>query len=257
MVAAAIGAVGAVAGAASSIAGASKGAAGSQQAADAQAAMYQQTRADLAPYTQAGVNNLGNLQTFANSGPYGPGGTNYLAMAEGQLPGQMTQAELEATPGYQFTRTQGLQAVQNAAAARGLGVSGAALRGAADYATGLANSTYKDQFAIQQQRFGNLVNLNQTQQGNVTNQWGRLYDVAKLGEAAGAATGVAGTALAGKEGNFLQTGGQSSGAGIAGVGNAIGGGLQNYLGSRQLEQLTGGAGTGGYGSGFVDNTSTF
>jgi hypothetical protein len=64
-------------------------------------------------------------------------------------PINMTQAELEATPGYQFTRNQGLKAVQNSAAARGLGSSGMAQRGAAEYATGLADQTWQNVYAQQ------------------------------------------------------------------------------------------------------------
>ena len=120
---------------------------------------------------------LPDLTSLATSGPYGPGGTNYLAMAGGEMPTvpqPMTQDQLEKTPGYQFTLNQGLKSVQSSAAARGLGVSGAALKGAATYATGLASSNYQQQFnnqqqlfQNQQQRFTNAINLNTTQQGNL------------------------------------------------------------------------------------------
>lgn len=63
------------------------------------------------------------------------------------LPINMTQEQLEATPGYQFTKNQGLKAVQNSAAARGLGSSGMAQRGAAEYVTGLADSTWQNVYA--------------------------------------------------------------------------------------------------------------
>ena len=150
----------------------------------------------------------------------------------------MTQAQLEQTPGYQFTKQQGLQAVQNSAAARGLGISGASMRGAADYATGLANRTYKDQFNLQQQRFADVVNLNTVQQGNLSNQFGRLYQTAALGENAGAATGTAGTAAAPHQGNFLQTAGQTQGAGITGIGSAANQGIGNYLGYNAFQNYT-------------------
>lgn len=57
------------------------------------------------------------------------------------------QNYLQKLPGYQFTLGQGLESVQNGFAARGLGTSGAALKGAANYATGLANNTYQSQVA--------------------------------------------------------------------------------------------------------------
>lgn len=66
-------------------------------------------------------------------------------------------------PGYQFTLDQGLKAVQNSAAAKGLGISGAALKGAADYTTGLTNSAYSNYldnyWKSQQARFGQAKEL--------------------------------------------------------------------------------------------------
>ena len=83
--------------------------------------------------------------------PYIDLGTRNIAAYESQLaylasPIEMDQATMEATPGYQFALSQGLKSTQNAAAAKGLGVSGAAMKGAGEYATGLANQTYKDRF---------------------------------------------------------------------------------------------------------------
>ena len=57
-----------------------------------------------------------------------------------------TMENLEKTPGYKFILDQGLKAVQNSYAAQGLGTSGAAMKGAADYAEGLASTTYQNQF---------------------------------------------------------------------------------------------------------------
>jgi hypothetical protein len=91
-------------------------------------------------------------------------------------PINMTQAQLEQTPGWQFTNYQGQKAVQNAASARGLGVSGAALKGAANFATGLADQTYKTQFDI--------ANTNQT------NAYNRLKSLVDVGENASAQTGT-------------------------------------------------------------------
>ncbi len=62
-----------------------------------------------------------------------------------------TMAQLAGTPGYQFALQQGLESTQNAAAARGLGVSGASLKAAGNYATGLAQQTYAQDAGIYQQ----------------------------------------------------------------------------------------------------------
>ncbi len=75
-------------------------------------------------------------------------GTNALTSNYDYLtkPFTMDQAALEATPGYKFALEQGLRAQQQSATTRGLGLSGAQLKGAADFATGLADQTYGNQF---------------------------------------------------------------------------------------------------------------
>ena len=75
--------------------------------------------------------------------------TSYSNMgqnAANSLAGGLSQSQLEATPGYQWNLAQGEQGVTNSAAARGLADSGAALKGAASYASGLADSTYQNQY---------------------------------------------------------------------------------------------------------------
>lgn len=211
-----------------SLFGSSQEANAAKQAANLAQQRYLTTRGDLAPYTAAGVNMLQPLQTLATSGPTG-GGPDYVSQAAAMQPGQMTEAQLQATPGYQFTLDQGLKAVQNSAAARGLGVSGASLKGAATYATGLADSTYKDQFAIAQQRFSDVLGLNAAQQGNLTNQFNRLSGVATLGENAGAQTGSIGANLANTSANMLNQAGIDTAAGTQGVGSAATSAAQSYL----------------------------
>src|SRR5207342_3689915 len=185
-------------------------------------------RSDLSPYMTAGIAPLNAANALAMGSPTG-GGPDYISMAYQNLPLRMTQAELEQTPGYQFTRDQGLKSIQSAAAARGLGVSGAAMKGAAEYSTGLANKTYSDQFNLAQKRFEDYVNLNQGQQGNLTNQFNRLSGMATLGANAAAGLGTQGQLAARAEGTFLNQAGQLQGSGMIGATNALSGGLNNYL----------------------------
>ena len=112
--------------------------AAAQQAAAATDARWQQARADLLPFLQGGYGAQTAVQNVTGTGP----GGNPLTAPYTRM---FTPADLEATPGYQFTRDQGLRAVQNGFAAKGLGRSGAAERGAARYVTGLANNTYLSQ----------------------------------------------------------------------------------------------------------------
>ena len=179
------------------------------------------------------------------SGPTG-GGRDYVGEAYANLPGQMTQAELEQTPGYQWNLAQGLKAVQGAAAARGLGVSGASLKGAGTYATGLADSTYKTQFDIGQKRFEDYLALNTGQQGNLTNQFNRVNALATLGQNAAAQTGTQGTALANQAGSYINQAGLAQAAGTQGVTNALTGAANNYLAYSQYNKLMDKVGTQGY-----------
>jgi hypothetical protein len=193
---------GAVVNAASTAWGASKAAdaqtSAAANAANAQMQMFRTTQRNLKPYQDAGKANLATLE----------GQLPYLTS-----PIKMDEATLEQTPGYQFTLRQGLKAVQNSAAARGLGVSGAAEKGAAEYATGLADKTYMDQF--------NLENINRS------NAFNRLKGLVDLGEsAAGGASQAAlttGSGIAGSDiaaGNATAAGYNAYGAG----GNIIGNG---------------------------------
>jgi hypothetical protein len=217
--------------------GAGQASAADQQAAQLQQQRYETTRSDLLPYNTAGQAVLPALNALATSGPTG-GGPDYVDLAyKNYLPPQMTQAQLEQTPGYQFQMSQGLKALQSANAAKGLGVSGAALKGAAQFATGLANNTYKDQFNIAQQRFADVSGLSPLQQAQLSGQYQRLQGTASLGENAAAQTGSTGASLAQSQGNALIAGGQANAAGTIGASNALTGGINNALGYYQLQQL--------------------
>lgn len=140
--------------------------------------MYNTTRSDLMPYQQTGQSANTSLNNLLSGNP------------------QTEMQQLQQLPGYQFTLNQGLQSVQSGAAARGLGSSGAALRGAADYTTGLADSTY-----------GNQVN--------------RLLSAAGLGESAAAQTGAFGTTTAQGIANNQVGAGNAAAAGDILTGNAL------------------------------------
>lgn len=162
---------------------------------------YDTTRADLAPYRDIGKVASTEL-------------TDQLPYLTSPI--ELTQDWLESTPGYQFTKTQGLKAVSNSAAARGLGVSGAALKGAANFATGLADTTYKTQFDV--------ANTNQT------NAYNRLKSLVDTGENAGAQTGVVGANAANTianvsvgAGNAQAAAANAQGAAVSKLGNDVGG----------------------------------
>ena len=273
----AAGAIGAVGSAVSSsnAAGAARSAANtqSQSAAAAsaqQAAQFQQTQNNLAPYNfngQLADNLLGqNLGNYANPNQNLISDANvnqnrqqsYVDQAQrqfdaasriGQGPGG--QAALEATPGYQFELAQGLQATQNSAAARGLGVSGAAMKGAADYATGLASKNYQQQFqdamaggqATQStaNQFGNLstaaLNTNAGYQGNLTNSYNKLLGITGMGESAATKTGDIGANSANAASSLSSSLGNAQGAAALGVGNALSSGINGATNAYAQGQL--------------------
>lgn len=243
MVAAAIIGTGVLA-AGTSLYGSSQAAGSADKAANLANERYGTTRGDLMPYNTTGYNALSGAYNLAGLGP-NAGGPDYISQAAGALPGTMTQAELESTPGYQFDLSQGLKAVQSSAAARGLGVSGASMKGAGAFATGLANKTYLDQFNVRQKRFEDFLNLNTGQQGNTTNAFNRLNSIATLGANAAAGLGTTGTALANQAGNYINQAGLADAAGVRGVGSAVTGAANNYLMYDAYKQGLN-PGTGGY-----------
>lgn len=197
---------------------------------------------------QAGRGPKPMLTDFAL--PYGsPGAANPFdspllkSYAPPTAPKMMTQDELERTPGYQFNMTQGLKAVQNSAARRGLGNSGAAYKGAANYATGLADSTYQQQFGNQQTLFGNQQQIYQDLINNQGLQFNKLSGIAGSGQNAAAGLGTIGANTAGNIGNNLIGAGNAAAGSYMNAANAVGGAanmVPNYLlTSKLLSKMNG------------------
>lgn len=198
----------AIIGGVSSIVGANAAADAQTSAVDkankTQMKMFNEAKGILSPYTDAGKTGINRLIEML------PGLTSPISM---------TQEDLEATPGYKFTLAQGLKSVQNNAAARGLGISGAAIKGGADYATGLSDSTYNT-------RFGQEVeNRNLILQA--------LMDSINPGVSAGSAlAGNAITTGSNVASNTIGAGNARAGADVA-TANAVGG-IGNSLVSSML-----------------------
>lgn len=180
-----------------------------QTATNAQLKMFDTAKSGLSPYMDEGADAMASLTKLITPN------------------GGVDMSTLEGLPGYQFDLTQGLKAVQNSASARGLGVSGAAEKGAARFATGLADTYFGNQFS-------------------------RLLGAAGVGEsAAGALAGTA-TNTGGQIGSNIIGAGNAVGGAATGSGNAIGAGGSNYLNFMLMSKLFGGGvggGAGMYGSG--------
>lgn len=225
-------------------------AAGAQEKAAQQASSTELQAAQLASQTQLGMFN--KLQ--GNLSPYMAAGGNANAALAAELPGlttplapiKMDEATLQKTPGYQFNLTQGLKSVQSAAAARGLGVSGAALKGAASYATGLADSTYQNQFNNAQTNWQNQNINRQFALNALTGQQAvgenAAAGVGNAGIATGSAIGANAIGAANSVGSNLLGAGNAAGAASIASGNAIGNSANSALQAYTLNNLLTGSG---------------
>lgn len=217
-----------------SILGAGANIFGAQSAADAQreatdkanALALQQQQKGLDAQKQYFDTGTKDLATIAGQGSEAY--KNLLtAIPDLVKPITMDQKTLEATPGYQFNLEQGIRGVNLSGV--GSGLSGAQAKAAAKYATGLADSTYQNQF--------NNANTNKTNAfnfllGATTPGVGAAGTYASAGTSAGNAalgnTQAVGNTLSG---NTIGAGNAQAAADIAtgkNVGNAISGAAGSY-----------------------------
>lgn len=219
---------GAVVGAASTVYASGKAADAQVQAANiaaqTQLRMYNQTRKDLEPYRKVGEDAYTMLQPKLKD------------LTDGV---SIDPNVLKDSDYYRFTESQGLKAAQNSAAARGLGKSGAALKGATSFAEGLATGTYKDAF--------NMAVTNQT------NTFNRLKSLIDTGQNASAQTGSAGTAAATGAANAQIGAGNAQAAGYNAMGGAVSNAANNIGGYAAYKGLYG----GGTGSGSYQYDNSF
>lgn len=185
-----------------SITGANKQAKAAQQAANTQAAasreatqiqkdMYDQTRADLMPYADAGRTALSQLM-----GEMGP---------DGYFNQTYTGQDIYSDPSYQFRLQQGQDAIQSSAAAKGGLLSGATLKALQGYGQDMASQEYQDAY--------NRFNADQT------NQYNRLSNLVGVGQNAAAQQGNYGAQTAQAVANNTMAGANAQAAGQIAAGN--------------------------------------
>ncbi len=208
---------------------------GAQSAAQTQANAATQNEGNvLAAGQQANAQDLGAigqanapLQSYVNLGNQASGSLSNLLTGLGN--GNAMNA-LQTMPGYQFELQQGLQAAQNGYAAKGLGSSGSAMKGAAQYAQGLASSDLG-------QYYNQLMGGVQAGGAAAASQSQNIANLNQAGANAlmGGATNAASLGMAGAS---------AAAAGQIGAANAISGGLTNLgntvmqgtIASQQLQQ---------------------
>ena len=140
--------------------------------------VYGQAQKDIKPYTHLG--EVG-AKGYESSLPYLTSRYGMEDYKQSPLYTPMVRnlAELQATPGYQFQLQQGLQGVQQGAAAKGGLLSGAAGQAMNNYAQGQAAQGYQSAWERAQKAYGTAF----TQDLNQKAQIGTMYlEPAKLGQ---------------------------------------------------------------------------
>jgi len=163
-----------------------------ERVAQMQQAQYQQTRQDLEPYREIGA-DAGKRLTGR--------------LSELTTPISVNPDDFQNSDYYKFVANQGQRGVTNSAAARGLGMSGAALKGAAAFSKGLASQEWQNNFQMQ--------NTNQT------NAFTRLKSLVDTGAGAATGTGVLGEKAAYNSGAALTGGANAEAAAYNSYGKSI------------------------------------
>ena len=158
----------------------------------------------------------------------------------------MTPEELAATPGYQFALAEGNKGIMASSAARGGLLSGASIKAAQRFATGLADNTYKTQADVFSQNYNraatqfgdnynrrnNLFTTNLAASTALNDQYytrniSPLFDLAKMGAGAAGLTGQIGADSSRAAGQFQVQGGTAQAAGTYAAGQAWANGIGN------------------------------
>lgn len=213
---------GAVVGGVASNMAAGKQADAAGKAADAQSSAAAAMRSDLDPFVQAGLGAIDPLWSAMGYKSDKFGNQVMDPNADINKKFNFDASNLAGTPGYQFALSQGLKSTNNALASQGLGLSGAQAKGLSQYATGLADQTYGDQYNRALSQFNTNYQVN-------SNRVNNLQSMLNTGQASAAQTGQAGMTGAANAGNFQTQAGNAQAAGIAGIGNAATSGINNYM----------------------------
>lgn len=185
--------------------------------------MYNQTRADQAPYRDAGVQALDTIQNDPSFNQ------------------NFNMSDFQQDPGYQFRMQQGQQAIERSAAARGGLNSGDTMKALTKYNQGEASNEYQ-----------NAYNRYTTDQSN---RFNRLASVAGIGQTAVGQTTAAGTSTGNQiSANQTAVGNANAAQSVAAgntVNSAMGTGMNTWMNynlmNRAFPQQTEPQPTGGGG----------
>ena len=235
-----------------------------------------QGRQDLQPYAATGKaanDQLALEMGLGGSGASQQGTGQFGALNQpytldqyktdpGYTPTVNSLQDLQNTPGYNFQLQQGLQSVNNSAAAKGTLLSGQQVKAVNDYAQGQASTGYQSAWDRAQQAYQAAFARNQSQKNNTFSQ---LQSMANNGQQAATTQGnysmQGASALAGASSNYANNygslqlhEGQLQGQLAQNIGSSVSSGTQGYSmagggGGTSGSIVTSSGGTGGlYGS---------
>jgi len=203
---------------------ASTQAAAAREGLELQEDMWKTTRRDLAPWKTIGSSAINELGTLVGGG--------------GRLVRPFGREDFREDPGYQFRVEEGRKGIENSAAARGMQLSGAALKGLERFRQGTASDEYSRAWgrdAAEKDR-----------------QYNYLTGLSGQGMGAASMTGQFGANFARSGADLLGQAGNARAAGTVGGSNALtgaAGNISNYLQLKNLLRSGGGEGDdGGVGS---------
>jgi hypothetical protein len=156
-----------------------------------------------APFREAGVRALPELEAASRYTPFG-------------------MDQFKADPGYAFRMSEGMKGLERSAAARGGLLSGGALKGIQRFGQDLASQEYTNAF-----------NRYQTERQARLNP---LQSLAGVGQTSVAQLGAAGQTMASNVGEAIGAGAQARASGYIGGANALSGALGQYMNYNQQQQ---------------------
>lgn len=184
--------------------------------------MAEQQREDFAPWRDVGKSALDRIWSGVESGEF-----------------EVGDIDLTKDPGYQFRMSQGIEALDKSASARGRLLSGAQKKALTEYGQGVGSQEYANAYAREADTLARRYNI--------------LSSVSGLGQASAAGQAGASSQLASSAGNIMTSTGRASNiagqnvgairaGGYQDVAKSINTGFQNWLTFKGIEEKQTGAG---------------
>ena len=161
--------------------------------------IFEQQREDSAPWREIGTEALSQLQQGVERGEFDPGSFSF---------------NFQKSPGYDFRKQEGIDAMDASAASRGRLQSGAQQRALTRYGQNVASQEYGNAFNRQAQTY----QMNAGRQGDNFN---RLASLAQVGQTANNRTQAARSNMASQVGQSTRATGNAIAQGAMRSGNAM------------------------------------